>query len=193
MPGAGPPPPVRDTAALSSSLVGASSRAGRLYEEGRRLSDQGDAAADPAARRQAYAQAVAQFEEALLLEADSAQIWNELGYALRAQGKVDQALNAYDRALDLHPGYGPALEYRAEAYLAKKQLGKVKAAYMQLFREDRRLADHLAAAIRDWLAGYADNQKAQASRAFRAFQDWFRARQEVASRVDWGRDSAKAW
>ena len=53
-----------------------------------------------------------------------------------------------DRALELAPDYGEAIEYRAEAYLGLDRIDDAKKAYMQLFNLDRALADELMEAMR---------------------------------------------
>ncbi|MGA1873868.1 MAG: tetratricopeptide repeat protein [Thermoplasmatota archaeon] len=56
---------------------------------------------------------------------DDPQLWNNLGAVLEAQGKDDDALEAYDKALDLDDGYYPAL-YSKGRILQKK--GKMEEA-----------------------------------------------------------------
>jgi tetratricopeptide (TPR) repeat protein len=79
------------------------------------------------------------------------QAWGSLGYAYRRTGKYPEALAAYDKALEIEQGYTPAIEYRAEAFLALNRLDDVKSAYMILFRMDRVRADELFAAIDKWV------------------------------------------
>lgn len=79
------------------------------------------------------------------------QAWGSLGYAYRKTGNYDASLQAYAKALELQPGYTPAIEYRAEAYLGLGRLEDVKSAYMTLFNADRPRADELSAAIDRWL------------------------------------------
>ena len=57
------------------------------------------------------------------------EAWNELGFALRNQGRYPESLNAYDHALKLRPNFPEALEYLGEAYL---EMGKVAQAREQL-------------------------------------------------------------
>jgi cytochrome c-type biogenesis protein CcmH/NrfG len=45
------------------------------------------------------------------------EAFSSLGYAYRKTGDFDQALQAYERALVLAPGYAAAIEYQAEAHL----------------------------------------------------------------------------
>ncbi|HMB36266.1 MAG TPA: tetratricopeptide repeat protein, partial [Methylomirabilota bacterium] len=61
------------------------------------------------------------------------EAWNELGFALRNQGKYPDSLKAYDEALRLRPDFPEALEYLGEAYVklgrmddARKVLDRLK-------------------------------------------------------------------
>ena len=62
------------------------------------------------------------FRKALDLRPAYPEAWNELGYALRNQGKCADSLKAYDEALRLRPNFPEALEYLGEAYV---KLGRV--------------------------------------------------------------------
>jgi len=61
--------------------------------------------------------AVRAFRRALALRGDFPDAWNELGYALRNQGRYDESLDAYHEALRLRPNFPEALEYLGEAYV----------------------------------------------------------------------------
>ncbi|WP_449467590.1 VWA domain-containing protein [Stenotrophomonas humi] len=52
---------------------------------------------------------------------DSDQGWYNLGNALARQGRLDDAINAYDRALKLHPGMEDAVANRAAVDAARKR------------------------------------------------------------------------
>ena len=77
--------------------------------------------------------AVAAFKKAVSLRAAYPEAWNELGYALRNQGRYPESLAAYDEALRLKPNFPEALEYLGEAYVklgrmddARKTLERLK-------------------------------------------------------------------
>ena len=53
------------------------------------------------------------------------QAWGSLGYAYRKVGNYPASLEAYGKALEIEPNYTPAIEYRAEAYLALNRLDEV--------------------------------------------------------------------
>jgi tetratricopeptide (TPR) repeat protein len=61
--------------------------------------------------------AVDAFHKAIALRAKFPEAWNELGYALRNQGRYAESLEAYDEALRLRPNFPEALEYLGEAYV----------------------------------------------------------------------------
>jgi tetratricopeptide (TPR) repeat protein len=75
--------------------------------------------------------AVAAFRRALAFRADFADAWNELGYALRNQGRYGESLDAYYEALRLRPDFPEALEYLGEAYV---KMGRIEDARRVLDR-----------------------------------------------------------
>ena len=87
------------------------------------------------------------FSHAVALRADFAEAWNELGYALRNQGKYPESLAAYDRALRLRPEFPEALEYLGEAYVKMGRLDDARRVLDRLRRLDRGRADELAEEI----------------------------------------------
>jgi len=62
------------------------------------------------------------FRRAIVLRPAFADAWNELGFALRNQGRYPDSLAAYDEALKLRPNFPEALEYLGEAYM---KMGRV--------------------------------------------------------------------
>ena len=74
-----------------------------------------------------------------------------LGYALKNLGEWDEAMAAYDQALTFRPEYSPAIEYRAEAYLAQQRYDDVMQSHLTLQRVDPEHAQMLEAAIMYWL------------------------------------------
>ena len=62
------------------------------------------------------------FRGAITFQAAFPEAWNELGYALRNQGRYTESLQAYDEALRLRPNFPEALEYLGEAYV---KLGRI--------------------------------------------------------------------
>jgi protein O-GlcNAc transferase len=64
-------------------------------------------------KRRDYAGAEAVCREALRLNPESGDLHNDLGFALRPQGKLDEALAAFTRASELKPGSRAAWNNRA--------------------------------------------------------------------------------
>ncbi|GET92646.1 peroxisome targeting signal 1 receptor, putative [Leishmania tarentolae] len=56
------------------------------------------------------------FRKAVALHADDPKMWNKLGATLANGGHPEQALEAYNRALDINPGYVRAMYNMAVAY-----------------------------------------------------------------------------
>jgi tetratricopeptide (TPR) repeat protein len=91
--------------------------------------------------------AVGAFRQALALRADFADAWNELGYALRNQGRYPESLDAYHEALRLRPDFPEALEYLGEAYVKMGRLDDARGVLARLRLLDAHRADELAEEI----------------------------------------------
>jgi tetratricopeptide (TPR) repeat protein len=91
--------------------------------------------------------AVAAFRQALALRADFADAWNELGYALRNQGRYPESLDAYHEALRLRPAFPEALEYLGEAYVKLGRLDDARRVLDRLRPLDPHRASELAEEI----------------------------------------------
>jgi tetratricopeptide (TPR) repeat protein len=66
--------------------------------------------------------AVSAFQRALAIRSAFPEAWNELGFALRNEGRYAESLDAYGEALRLRPDFPEALEYLGEAYV---KLGRI--------------------------------------------------------------------
>ena len=97
-----------------------------------------------------WAAAVAAFRDALALRGDFPDAWNELGYALRNQGRYSESLDAYHEALRLRPEFPEALEYLGEAYVKLGRLDDARRILGRLRPLDaeraRKLAEEIAKA-----------------------------------------------
>jgi len=107
------------------------------YNRGVRARVAGDWKAAEAAFRRAIALRPGGFPDA----------WNELGYALRNQGRYPESLQAYDEALRLRPDFPEALEYLGEAYVKVGRLPDARRVLDRLRLLDARRARELAEAI----------------------------------------------
>ncbi|HVT61343.1 MAG TPA: tetratricopeptide repeat protein [Thermoanaerobaculia bacterium] len=111
------------------------------------------------------------------------QAWGSLGYAYRRTGKYPEALAAYDKALAIEQGYTPAIEYRAEAFLALNRLDDVKSAYMMLFRMDRVRADELFAAIEKWVQKKRTEPGSLGADVVENFAGWAAERKQLGAQT----------
>lgn len=109
--------------------------------------------------------------------------WGSLGYAYRKIGNYKDSLDAYAKALEIQPGYTPAIEYRAEAYLGLGRLEDVKSAYMTLFNADRTRANELSAAIEKWLERSKSNPSGVDPAKLEEFGKWAAERKQLASQT----------
>jgi tetratricopeptide (TPR) repeat protein len=94
-----------------------------------------------------WATAITAFGQAVRFSPDFADAWNELGYALRNQGRYADSLDAYGRALGLRPDFPEALEYLGEAYVKMGRLDDARQVLARLRPLDAGRADELAEEI----------------------------------------------
>jgi tetratricopeptide (TPR) repeat protein len=87
------------------------------------------------------------FRRALSFDRGYADAWNELGYALRHQGRYDESLQAYTEALRLRPEFPEALEYLGEAYVEMGRLDDARRVLTKLRALDPPRAHELAEVI----------------------------------------------
>jgi tetratricopeptide (TPR) repeat protein len=91
--------------------------------------------------------AVDAFRQALAFRPGFADAWNELGYALRNQGRYPESLDAYHEALRLRPDFPEALEYLGEAYVKMGRLEDARRVLDRLRPLDAERAHELAEVI----------------------------------------------
>ncbi len=91
--------------------------------------------------------AEAAFRSALARRAAFPDAWNELGFALRNQGRYAESLQAYDEALRLRPDFPEALEYLGEAYVKMGRLEDARRVLARLRALDPGRAQELAEVI----------------------------------------------
>ncbi len=130
-----------------------------------------------------YEKSIPSFQTAIEKIPDFHQAYSSLGYALRKTGDFEGSLEAYDRALELAPFYGEAIEYRAEAYLGLGRLDEVKEAYMQLFAKERALADQLMEAMQAWVEERRNDPGNVTPQAVEDFAAWLAERGEIADQT----------
>lgn len=91
--------------------------------------------------------AVAAFRRVVALRPDFPDAWNELGYALRNQGRYPESLDAYGEALRLRPDFPEALEYLGEAYVKLGRIADARRVLDRLRALDAGRAQELAEVI----------------------------------------------
>ena len=127
--------------------------------------------------------AAADFERATHNDPNLFQAYSELGFTLRKLGKYTESLDAYNKALELQPGFSPAIEYRAEAMLGLNQLDEVKTAYTTLFAGDRPKADALMMSMKSWIADRRANPAGLDAQKLDEFAKWVEQRQTIAGQT----------
>ena len=127
--------------------------------------------------------AAADFERATRNDPNLYQAYSELGFTLRKLGKYSESLAAYNQALDLQPGFSPAIEYRAEAMLGLNQLDDVKTAYATLFAGDRPKADALMVSMKSWIADRRANLAGLDAQKLDDFAKWVGQRESIAGQT----------
>ncbi len=130
-----------------------------------------------------YNKAIDDFEKAIKYYPRFYQAHSSLGYALRKVGRYEESLAAYNESLDINPFYDEAIEYRGEAYLGLNRLDEAKEAYMELFQNNRVLADKLIAAMIAWVAARRDDGGGLDAAVVDQFAEWVDQRNTLASYV----------
>jgi len=119
-----------------------------------------------------YDRAIDDYEKAIGHYPRFYQAHSSLGYALRKIGRYEESLAAYNESLKINPYYDEAIEYRGEAYLGLNRIDEAKEAYMELFQNDRVLADQLMAAMLSWIAARRDDTGGLDAAVVEQFADW---------------------
>jgi tetratricopeptide (TPR) repeat protein len=88
------------------------------------------------------------FRGAIGMRAAFPDAWNELGFALRQQGRYAESLDAYGEALRQRPDFPEALEYLGEAYVKLGRLDDARRVLERLRGLDAGRAAELAEEIR---------------------------------------------
>ncbi len=192
-----PPHPSQAAGGSSAPSVSPADQAADDYNRGLghrdkawQLEERAAAADDPEERGKLEAKALKQYEKAMrafrsAIEANPRmhQAYSSLGYALRKMGDYQQSLEAYNKALELEPGYTEAIEYRAEAFLGLNRTEEAKQAYLQLFRDDRERADELMAAMKRWVEERTSDPQGLDTSVVEEFAAWLEERSEIAGQT----------
>ena len=127
--------------------------------------------------------ALKDFTKAASLNPSLPQAYNGMGYSYRKLGDYAKALENYDRALRLAPKFPDAIEYRGEAYLALNRLDDAKQSYLTLFAMDRKQADILMAAMKEYVAKKKSDPSGVDAAALSGLESWINERAGVAEQT----------
>jgi tetratricopeptide (TPR) repeat protein len=130
--------------------------------------------------REEYEKAFKDFKKASELNPKLPEAFNGMGFAYRKLGDYTKALEMYDKALEMAPNFPDAVEYRGEAYLALNRVDDAKQAYLTLFAMDRKQADLLMKAMKDWVASRKADAAGVDPAAVSALETWITERAGVA-------------
>jgi tetratricopeptide (TPR) repeat protein len=130
-----------------------------------------------------YEKARDNYQSALRLDSTLFQAYGALGYVLRRLGDYDGSLASYAHALEIQPGYSPAIEYRGEAFLGLNRVEDAKAAYMSLFNSDRARATELSNAMTKWLTARRADPAGVDAKTIEDFSTWLSQRLELAKQT----------
>jgi tetratricopeptide (TPR) repeat protein len=157
---------------------------GKKLEEEATTKKGGDADKALAKARSEFEKSLKDFKDAAKLNPKLFQAYNGMGYAYRKTGDYTKALEMYDQAITMAPGFFPeAVEYRAEAYLALNRLDDARQAYLDLFAADRKQADVLMAAMKKWVAARQADPAGVAPEAVTGFEKWIGERDGLAKQT----------
>jgi tetratricopeptide (TPR) repeat protein len=127
-----------------------------------------------------YEKALKDFKSAADRNPDMYQAYNGLGFSYRKTGDYVKALEMYDRALKLKPGFPDAIEYRGEAYLALNRIDDAKKAYLEVLAADRKQADTLMAAMKIWIQDHKTTPAGVDAATVDGLEKWIGERSEIA-------------
>ncbi len=127
-----------------------------------------------------YEKALKDFKSAASNEPDMYQAYNGMGFAYRKTGDYVKALEMYDKALKLKPGFPDAIEYRGEAYLGLNRIEDAKQAYLEVLAADRKQADTLMAAMKVWVQDHKATPAGVDPAAVDGLEKWIGDRAEIA-------------
>jgi tetratricopeptide (TPR) repeat protein len=133
--------------------------------------------------QEAYRASLRKLAQAIEFDSTMYSAWNYLGYAQRKLGNYPDALLAYDRALQLRPGYPEAIEYRGHAYLGLDRLAEAKEAYLTLFSGNRKLAAKLLTAMQEWVGEHRGNAAGVDGAMLESFASWVSERSAIAGQT----------
>ena len=154
---------------------------GRKAEEQLAAAKESDRAKLQKKATEEFEKALKDFKRAADLDPRLYQAYNGMGYATRKLGDYNTALEYYDRALTMAPGFPEATEYRAEAYLALNRVDDAKKAYLELLASDRKQAGILMTAMKAWVEKRRADPQGVDAATVSALEAWISERSELAT------------
>jgi tetratricopeptide (TPR) repeat protein len=134
------------------------SSANRSVAQAEKLEAKQAAATDPKKRQElhekaekAYNSAIADYQAALKLDPKLVEGYVGLAQLMVKSGKIEQAIQVTEKALELDPGSIKALLARGRAQLAGFQVSEAKATYERLVAESAKAGKEFLAEIKGWL------------------------------------------
>lgn len=97
-----------------------------------------------------FRKAVTDFQAATTLRPNMIEAFNNLGFCLRKLDRLQESLQAYDKALAIDSLYAPAREYRGELYLAMGNANGANGDLQTLERIKSPLAQTLTKSIEEY-------------------------------------------
>ena len=133
--------------------------------------------------REEYGKALKDFEKAAKLNPRCRRPTTAWAFPTASSATTQKALENYDKALQLAPKFPDAIEYRGEAYLALNRIDDAKQAYLTLFAMDRKQADSLMAAMKEYVAKKKVDPAGADASALSALESWITERAGVAEQT----------
>jgi tetratricopeptide (TPR) repeat protein len=141
-----------------------------------------------------YERALKDFKSAASSSPDMYQAYNGMGFSYRKTGDYVKALEMYDKALKLKPGFPDAIEYRGEAYLGLNRIDDAKQAYLDVLAADRKQADTLMAAMKIWIQDHKTTPAGVDAATVDGLEKWIGERSEIAKEtVAMGLSQGPTW
>jgi tetratricopeptide (TPR) repeat protein len=154
---------------------------GRKLEQESATKSGADVEKSAAKARGEFEKSLKDFQRAAQLNPQLFQAFNGMGYGYRKTGDYAKALEMYDKAIKMAPGfYAEAVEYRGEAYLALNRVDDARKAYLDLFAVERSQADALMAAMKNWVAARRANPSGVDPAVVDGFDKWVGERDSMA-------------
>jgi tetratricopeptide (TPR) repeat protein len=157
---------------------------GRKLEQEIAAKSGADAEKGTAKARVEFEKSLKDFQKAAQLNPQLFQAFNGMGYGYRKTGDYAKALEMYDQAIKMAPGfYAEAVEYRAEAYLALNRVDDARKAYLDLFAAERSQADALMVAMKNWIAARRATPAGVDAAVIDGFDKWVVERDAMAKQT----------